>query len=117
MLDLVAGTSAGQYTPYALSGGGRRRGEEAGVAAERQFQVALENRRPTLPVSGSLTVTRRCAVACSLVGGVRPVGAEQPHVDARELSSPPRMPNSTASAQAAFASMSSPVSTSVIVLR
>ena len=79
--------------------------------------VALEKRRPTLRGSGSLTVIRRCAVACSFVGASGRSKRSSRTSTSANCSRPPRMPNSSCSAQAALSSMSSPVSTSVIVFR
>ena len=47
--------------------------------------VALENERPTLPGSGSLTVIRKLRCGLLVGGRVRPVVADQPHIDFSEL--------------------------------
>ena len=50
--------------------------------------AAFEKRRPTTSGSGSFTVTRSWALACSLVGGVGDVGADQPDVVVGEARRP-----------------------------
>ena len=79
--------------------------------------VASENRRPTFRGSASFTVMRRWAVACSLVGASAESKRSSLTSVASNESRPPSRPNSSSVAQAALASTSSPVSTSVIVLR
>ena len=79
--------------------------------------VAFEKARPTRRGSRSLTVIRSWAVAASLLSASgRSVRSRRTSVSAKR-SRPPRMSKSSDSACAAFASMSRPVSTIVMVLR
>ncbi len=79
--------------------------------------VALEKARPTTRGSGSLTVTRRWAVASSFDAASGRSNRSSRTSTSAKRSLPPSTSNSSSSARAALASMSSPVSTSVIVLR
>lgn len=79
--------------------------------------VVSEKARPTLRRSGSLTVTRRWAVACGFVGASGWSKRSSCMSSSPNRSAPPSSSVSCSEAQAAFSSILVPVSTSVMVLR
>ena len=116
-----AGTSAGQYTPYAWAGPRQARREEPGDAGQRQLDRRRREGPADRPLVGRLDRHVQQPARALLVGAVAghrheaAVSIETP--SARRRSSPPMPSTSALVSQSALASWSRPVSTNVMRLR